>query len=226
MKNITAILVVLTATLSLAQKTPAANPSPAERAIRQAQSAIAKKPNQCDGYNQLAIALARRARETSDVNFYAQAEEALKKSLGRSPDNLDAQKIHIWLLLGRHEFFAALDDAKTLNRRIPDDVLVYGFLVDANAELGNCKDAETAAQWMLNLRPGNLPGLTRAAYLRELFGDIDGALELIQLLVFDKVMGLGTTDPLAGFAAVTANLVVSFYFAKRGFENVARIIKR
>ena len=181
MKNIIAILVVLMATLSLAQKTPTANSSPAERAIAQAQTAIAKKPNQCDGYNQLAIALARRARETSDVKFYAQAEEALKKSLGLSPDNLDAQKIHIWLLLGRHEFSAALDDAKTLNRRIPDDVLVYGFLVDANAELGNYKDAETAAQWMLNLRPGNLPGLTRAAYLRELFGDVDGALELMKM---------------------------------------------
>ena len=47
-----------------------------------------------------------------------------------------------------------------------------------------------------------------------------------KLLVWDKVLGLGTTDPLAGFASVTANLVVSFYFAKRGFENVARIIKR
>ena len=47
-----------------------------------------------------------------------------------------------------------------------------------------------------------------------------------KLLVWDKVMGLGTTDPLAGFASVTSNLVVSFYFAKRGFENVARIIKR
>jgi len=47
-----------------------------------------------------------------------------------------------------------------------------------------------------------------------------------KLLIFDKVLGLGTTDPLAGFAAVTSNLVVSFYFAKRGFENVARIIKR
>ena len=47
-----------------------------------------------------------------------------------------------------------------------------------------------------------------------------------KLLVFDKVLGLGTTDPLTGFASVTANLVVSFYFAKRGFENVARIIKR
>jgi len=47
-----------------------------------------------------------------------------------------------------------------------------------------------------------------------------------KLLVWDKVMGLGTTDPLAGFASITANLVVSFYFAKRGFENVARIIRR
>ena len=47
-----------------------------------------------------------------------------------------------------------------------------------------------------------------------------------KLLVWDKVLGLGSTDPLAGFASVTSNLVVSFYFAKRGFENVARIIKR
>ncbi len=47
-----------------------------------------------------------------------------------------------------------------------------------------------------------------------------------KLLVWDKILGLGTTDPLAGFASVTANLVVSFYFAKRGFENIARIIRR
>ncbi len=47
-----------------------------------------------------------------------------------------------------------------------------------------------------------------------------------KLLVWDKVMGLGITDPLAGFASTTSNLVVSFYFAKRGFENIARIIKR
>jgi hypothetical protein len=52
------------------------------------------------------------------------------------------------------------------------------------------------------------------------------ALYFSKLLIFDKVLGLGTTDPLAGFAAVTANLVVSFYFAKRGFENVAKIIRR
>ena len=31
-----------------------------------------------------------------------------------------------------------------------------------------------------------------------------------KLLIWDKVLGLGATDPLAGFAAITSNLVVSF----------------
>ena len=52
------------------------------------------------------------------------------------------------------------------------------------------------------------------------------AIYFAKLLVFDKVFGLGVTDSLGGFAEVTANLIVAFYFAKRGFENIARIIKR
>lgn len=51
------------------------------------------------------------------------------------------------------------------------------------------------------------------------------ALYFGKLLIWDKVLGLGVTDPLGGFAATTANLVVGFYFAKRGFENIAQIIK-
>jgi tetratricopeptide (TPR) repeat protein len=58
--------------------------------------------------------------------------------------------------------------------------MTYAFLADANVELGNYGEAERAAQWMLDLRPGNVPGLTRAAYLRELFGDIEGAIQLMQ----------------------------------------------
>jgi Flp pilus assembly protein TadD len=155
--------------------------SPAEQGIAIAKKEIAKKPAQFAGYNQLAIALSRRARETSDVTYYAQAEDALKKAAELAPDNFESAKIHVWLLLGRHEFPAALEAAKMLNKKVPDDVLVYGFLTDANAELGNYPDAENAAQWMLDLRPGNLPGMTRAAYLRELFGDADGAYELMEM---------------------------------------------
>jgi hypothetical protein len=52
------------------------------------------------------------------------------------------------------------------------------------------------------------------------------AIYLAKLLIYDKVLGLGTTDGLAGFASTTSNLIVASYFAKRGFENVARIIRR
>jgi len=80
------------------------------------------------------------------------------------------------------------------------------------------REAEVQTQYRIAeighwYEPDKLMGYCVAAY----FG---------KLLVWDKVLGLGTTDALAGFASVTANLVVSFYFAKRGIENVVRIIKR
>lgn len=52
------------------------------------------------------------------------------------------------------------------------------------------------------------------------------AVYLAKLLIWDKVLGLGSTDPLVGWVETTANLIVAFYFGKRGFENVARILKR
>lgn len=45
-------------------------------------------------------------------------------------------------------------------------------------------------------------------------------------VVWDTVLGLGTTEPLKGDVSVWAGLVMSFYFGKRTFENVARIIRR
>jgi tetratricopeptide (TPR) repeat protein len=157
------------------------DPSPAARSIAEARDEIREKPAQYAGYNLLAASLINRAHETSDSSYYAQAEDAVKKSLELAPNNFDTGKIRVSLLLAEHEFPAALDAAKSLNQRVPDDVMVYGMLTDANVELGNYKDAETSAQWMLDLRPGNLPALLRAARLRELFGDAEGAYELMDL---------------------------------------------
>jgi tetratricopeptide (TPR) repeat protein len=154
--------------------------TPAELSIRKAQDEIAKKPDYFAPYNGLAMAYARRARETSDVQFYGKAEEALQHSFALSPNNFEGQKVQVWLLLGRHEFAKAREAALQLNRQTPDDLTVYGYLADANAELGNYREAVQAAQWMLDLRPGNVPGLTRAAYLRELHGDLEGAIDLMQ----------------------------------------------
>ena len=192
MKTMAQLLLILSLVTTMFAQTgnPTAEQktSPAEQSMAQAQRLIEKNPKNYEAYNALALALSRRARETSDVKFYAKAEETLKKSFEISPDNFDGKRTEVWLLLGKHEFAAARDEALKLNKRMPDDVMVYGFLTDANAELGNYAEAEKAAQLMLDLRPGNSPGVTRAAYLRELFGDVDGALELMN-------MALASTGP-------------------------------
>jgi tetratricopeptide (TPR) repeat protein len=179
----TLLLILIAALVASAQTNPAAaaKQSPAEQSIAAANRMIEKNPKNYEAYNGLALALARRARETSDPNFYTQGEAALQKSFTIASENFDGKRIQVWLLLGKHEFAAALDEAKKLNKRTPDDVMVYGFLTDANVELGNYTDAENAANWMMKLRGANQPAVTRAAYLRELFGDIDGALELMNM---------------------------------------------
>lgn len=158
---------------------PAPAESPAELRMRAARGAIEAEPEEPASYNELALALARRARETADPVYYAEAERALRRSLELAPGNYEAVRTEVWVLLGQHEFERALAAARELNQRSPDDLVVYGYLVDACVELGLYAEAETACQWMLDLRPGAVAGLTRAAYLRELFGDLEGAAELM-----------------------------------------------
>jgi tetratricopeptide (TPR) repeat protein len=211
MKTLTTfVLTVLSAATMLAQTSVAPTQtklSPAEQSMAQAVRMIEKNPKNYEAYNALALAQSRRARETSDVAFYSQADETLKKSFAIAPDNFDGERIRVWLLLGRHEFAAAREEALKLNKRVPDDVMVYGFLTDANAELGNYDEAERAAQLMLNLRPGNLPGITRAAYLREMFGDVDGSIELMNMAL--ESTAPNEVEDSAWILAQTAHLELS-----------------
>ena len=172
-------MIALGIALSLAVVAQATPLTPAERAVEAARQTIVTHPGSADSYNALATALARRARETADPTKYDEASAALAKSFELAPDNLEGLKVRAWLLLGKHELARALELATQLNRRAPDDVMVYGLLADAHTELGNYPEAEQAAQWMLDLGRSSVPGLTRAAYLRELFGDLDGAIELM-----------------------------------------------
>ncbi len=45
-------------------------------------------------------------------------------------------------------------------------------------------------------------------------------------VIWDTAFGLGSTPPLKGDISMWSGLVMSFYFGKRTFENVARILKR
>lgn len=175
------LALALLARVALGAETDASlGPSPAERRIQETRRVIEKDPARATAWSELALALARRARETADPGFYQQAEDAVQRSLALAPDNVEALKARAWALLGQHRFAEARDLARAINKRVPDDVFVYGLLTDAHAELGEYDEAERACQWMLDLRPGNVPALTRAAYLRELFGDLPGALDLME----------------------------------------------
>lgn len=186
--------------------------SPAQQKIALAQIAVGKNPEYVEYHNELASALARRARETTDPLYYGRAEEALQNSFRLAPDNNGGQKIQVQILLGKHEFAKALALAKKLNTRVPDDISVYGFIADAAIELGDYKEAEDAVQWMLDLRHAGAQGLTRIARLRELFGDTAGASEMLYSAY--ETTGFGETEERARLLTQAARLSLATGDAK------------
>jgi len=157
----------------------AGSPSPAELRIAAARKVLQKQPDRYMAYNDLATALIRRARETGDKSYFQQAAEAVEDSRRIQPDNFEAGQAHVALLLGEQKYSQALAEARALNHRMPDAVLVWGYMAEADAALGDYDAAEQAAQWMMNLRPGNLPAFVCGASLREDWGDVDGALDFL-----------------------------------------------
>jgi tetratricopeptide (TPR) repeat protein len=170
------VLSLLGASMASAQTT-ANVVTPAQQKISWAEAGIKTHPDHSQPYNDLAVAYTQRVRETGDSSYYTQAEAAVQKSFQITPDNLEGEKAQLMILFGRGKLAQTLSLAKALNKKTPDDILLYGFIADAAIELGEYEDAEEAAQWMLDLRPGNVPGLLRGAALRRLFGDTHGAMD-------------------------------------------------
>jgi tetratricopeptide (TPR) repeat protein len=153
--------------------------TPAQLRIAAAKLQIQANPQKAQAYNELALAFVRRARETANTDYFRDAEEALAKGMALAPNDFQLEKTHVALLLGRQQFAEAKNEATALNKRTPDDVTTYGYIAEADIALGDYEDAESSAQWMLNLLPYNVPGLLIAAELREIYGDSEGALECL-----------------------------------------------
>jgi predicted Zn-dependent protease len=172
---------------SLASQTPANPiwPSPAAPTALQLKISDAQKRIKADSkswqpYADLAAAYLLLARDTEDVAAYDEAEAAVKHLLQLSPGNYEGQKLEAASLLGRHEFANALKLATELNHKVPDDVTGWSTLVDIHVAIGGYAEAEREAQWILDLRPGSALGFEKAAGLRDLFGDAEGAVEFYQ----------------------------------------------
>jgi len=165
----------------LASPGPVQEDSPAQQRIAAATQQLKADPKKVQAYNELAIGCIRRARETADPSYLNQADDALAQGLKLDSTDFQLQRTQVALMLSRHQFLQARELASALHHRVPDDVMAYGYLAEADIGLGDYPEAESNAQWMMNMRPNNTPALLVGARLRVLYGDNHGAIEFLSL---------------------------------------------
>src|SRR5262245_46248153 len=186
------ILIVATGTLIYTQtKTPAPNvlrhaiPAPwsgNERIIPKLQENLKQEPENPEWNSALGLAYLQKARETGDPSYYTKADVLFDRALATRRDHTDALIGRASLALSRHEFQQARDIAERVVRLNPDVVATYGVLADAQTELGDYDAAVKTLQTMVNKKP-NLSSYSRISYIRELHGDIDGAIQAMQMAI-------------------------------------------
>ena len=155
-------------------------------AKKNAEKLIAKiKINPAD--IKLALALANayilEARISGNIAYYDNAAmKTIDNILVKEPGNTEALMLKSLLQLSQHHFSDGLATATTAQNINPNNAFVYGLLVDANVEMGNYAAALDAADKMVSIRP-DLRSYSRIAFLREIHGDYNGAINAMKLAV-------------------------------------------
>lgn len=130
----------------------------------------------------LARAFVRKARDSSDSAYYAQADDAAGQALSLDPRQRSALQVRQLVLLNGHRFVEARALAEQELRHNPRDEVAWGTLGDSQLELGNYDGALEAYQSMMDIKP-DLRSYNRGAWMRWLIGDPEGAVELMQLAI-------------------------------------------
>ncbi len=147
--------------------------------ITDLQGRISHAPAKAENYTVLGNLYLQKARESGDPAYYNLADGILKKSLNLDPESADTLVALAGLAITRHQF----EDGLALGQRALSldarKTAVYGVIEDAQVQLGRYDEAFATAQAMEDLRP-DLSSYTRVSYLRELQGDLPGAIELMR----------------------------------------------
>ena len=189
-----------------------------ERAIAFAQGKLAAAPGDPRLMAALAAAYLARARETYDPALYTKASALLDGAIALAPLDPDVAIVAGNLALSRHDFAAALHWGLVAQAAAPARPTVYGVLTDAYVELGRYTEAVDAAQRMIDLRP-DLASYSRVSYLRELHGDLDGAIDAMRRAVD---AGAPRTEGTAWSEVQLGNLYLAkddLGSAERAYEN-------
>lgn len=136
---------------------------------------------------ELAQIFVKEARITGEHgHYYPAALEQLEKML--SSQELANELKFLALTnkagveLALHEFSNALETGTKALALNSQNAQIYGVLVDANVELGNYVQAVKYSDKMVSIKP-DIRSYSRVSYLREIHGDIDGAIQAMTLAV-------------------------------------------
>ena len=131
----------------------------------------------------LAAIYIQEGRTTENFSYYnAAAMKLVDNVLAIDANNFEALTFKSTILLSKHQFEEARKIAEQARQLYPQNAYVYGLIIDASVELGKYKDALEAADKMIAIRP-DIRSYARIAYLREIHGDLPGAIEAMTLAI-------------------------------------------
>jgi len=142
----------------------------------------------------LAEAYMQEGRVTGNHPYYdAAAMQLLQDVLKADPQSFEALCCQASLSLTQHHFSQGLALAQQAQQLNPQSGYVYGLLTDANVELGHYEEAVKMADKMNQVRP-DLTAYARVSYLREIYGDLPGAIQAMDMAVKAGYTGLEQTE--------------------------------
>jgi tetratricopeptide (TPR) repeat protein len=152
-----------------------------DREIKRLQDEARSNSGRPDTMKRLGWAFITKARLSYDPGYYKLSEQCALCIRSKNDDDPDALLLQGHILQSLHKF----KDGEPIARKlvmIRNEAFDYGLLGDVLMEQGRLKEAVTAYQKMIDLRP-DLQSYTRVAYMRWLKGDLDGAIEAMQMAV-------------------------------------------
>jgi tetratricopeptide (TPR) repeat protein len=159
---------------------PPTSPEGLAERINDMQKRLRERPHDSGAAVLLADALLRQARVTSDGRLTARAGELLKSVSKENPGHYDSLRMLGAIYLSQHRFREALEVGERARNLRPSDAWNYGVMGDALIELGEYERAFDAFDRMVTMRP-SAGAYARVAYARELQGNLDGALQAMQM---------------------------------------------
>jgi tetratricopeptide (TPR) repeat protein len=157
------------------------------------------RQNSKDNKSKLLLALAymQEARITGEhPYYYPSALDLLEQVIDDSPEteawHQEAMIAKASVMLSLHHFKEALEIGEEILKTRPNNPEVFGILCDAHVELGQYEQAVQVVDKMVSLKP-DLRSYSRVSYVREIYGDLPGAIEAMKLAVSAGFPGLEQT---------------------------------